>query len=133
MQKRSSKKKNWPNAWDISAAGHVATGQTSMEAALREIEEETGMVLKPDDLQFLFTQKHHAQRGDYYNNKEFDDIYLAEREIDVDSLTFHPDEVAEFKLMPWCELKEKIEAKTPGFVSHGQYKKLFKIIKEKGY
>ncbi|MBM2820621.1 MAG: hypothetical protein HW405_381, partial [Candidatus Berkelbacteria bacterium] len=79
------------------------------------------------------TLKHSAHRGDYYNNNEHDDIYLVEREVDPMTLIFHPDEVAGFKLMPWRELKEKINAKTSGFVSHGQYPRLFEIIEEKGY
>lgn len=132
LQKRSAKKKSHPNEWDISAAGHVSAGQTPLEAALREIQEETGMILKPSDLEFLFTQKHAAERKDYVNN-EFDDVYLVKREIEVEALTFHPDEIAEFKLMPWRELKDKIETGDPGYVPHGQYKKLFEIIEQKGY
>jgi isopentenyl-diphosphate Delta-isomerase len=133
LQKRSATKRVWPNAWDISAAGHLESGQTSTEAALREAEEETGLQLSVDDLQFLFTQKHNVQRGDYYDNREYDDIFLVEREIDPKALKFPADEVAGFQLMPWRKLREKIEAKTPGFVPHGQYPKLFEIIEAKGY
>ena len=40
LQKRSAKKKMWPNMWDITAGGHVDSGEFGFESIIREIKEE---------------------------------------------------------------------------------------------
>ena len=45
LQRRSDQVKNWPGYWDISAAGHVSLGETPLDAALREAQEEIGITL----------------------------------------------------------------------------------------
>lgn len=44
LQKRSMRKAYMPGAWVTSAGGHALTGETYEEAALREMEEEIGVV-----------------------------------------------------------------------------------------
>ena len=48
MQQRSFIKDTNPGKWDISAAGHVSAGQTSLEASVREINEEVGISIEID-------------------------------------------------------------------------------------
>jgi len=36
IQKRSATKKSHPNCWDISGAGHIRTGESVTEGAIRE-------------------------------------------------------------------------------------------------
>ncbi len=43
LQQRKSTKKTYPLYWSGSAAGHVRSGETYHEAALRELEEELGV------------------------------------------------------------------------------------------
>lgn len=43
LQKRSAKKKMWPNMWDITAGGHVDSGEFGFESIIREIKEELGV------------------------------------------------------------------------------------------
>lgn len=40
LQKRSSNKKLYSGRWDISASGHVHVGESSFDAAVRELESE---------------------------------------------------------------------------------------------
>ena len=44
LQKRSASKDTNPNCWDSSAAGHVDSGESYLPAAIRELEEELGVV-----------------------------------------------------------------------------------------
>jgi len=47
LQKRSRNKRVAPGLWDTSVGGHVPSGESYEEGALRELEEELGIVL-PD-------------------------------------------------------------------------------------
>ncbi|KAJ4754347.1 Nudix hydrolase 3 [Rhynchospora pubera] len=40
--------------WDISAAGHVSAGESSLPTAMRELEEELGIRLPSDAFELLF-------------------------------------------------------------------------------
>src|SRR5580700_3959092 len=55
IQRRSPKKENWPNLWDVSVAGHISAGEAPVEAALREAQEELGVTLVPGECSHLFT------------------------------------------------------------------------------
>ena len=46
LQKRALTKDDSPGRWDSSAAGHLAAGENYQEAAVRELEEELGLVVE---------------------------------------------------------------------------------------
>ncbi len=54
FQKRSSTKDLAPNLLDASAGGHVDIGETPLSAALRELEEESGIRVKASEINFLY-------------------------------------------------------------------------------
>lgn len=53
IPKRTMYKKIAPGGLDYSMGGHVSAGETYMESALREIQEELNLNLSPRDLQFV--------------------------------------------------------------------------------
>lgn len=53
LQKRSPTKDLYPNKWDLSVGGHVNYGDSYLETAVRELEEELGIRTAPSDLKFL--------------------------------------------------------------------------------
>ncbi len=55
LQKRSILKDTQPGKWDTSVGGHVGFGQSYAEAALREAEEELGVIM--DRLEFLYSSR----------------------------------------------------------------------------
>jgi isopentenyl-diphosphate Delta-isomerase len=54
LQKRSRKMWRFPLHWTASASGTVGRGEEPIDAALRELKEETGIEAKKEDLKFLF-------------------------------------------------------------------------------
>ena len=55
LQRRAANKDSYPNMLDISCAGHLSAGDTSLEGALRELEEELGLkVVFEDDNKIKF-------------------------------------------------------------------------------
>lgn len=53
LQKRSMNIVNRPGWYHISAGGHINVGETAVEAAVREAEEEMGLVISPEELYFV--------------------------------------------------------------------------------
>ncbi len=54
LQKRSLSKAAKPGMLDISAAGHVDAGESSIDAAVREAKEELGLVIDREAIEFAF-------------------------------------------------------------------------------
>ena len=78
LQKRSSKKKLWPNMWDITAGGHVLTGEFGFEATIRECKEELGIKLQKNDLTFIGSVITTNIKDDIVNN-HFNEYYIARK------------------------------------------------------
>lgn len=55
MNQRGRHKDTWPLALDATVGGHLGAGET-VEDAYREVEEELGIAVEPERLQFLFTR-----------------------------------------------------------------------------
>jgi len=85
LQKRSMKKDLNAGQWDTSAAGHVDAGEDYQSSALREIEEELGIVPGPD-LEPLFKLTPTVETGmefvQVYRIRHNGPFVLAPEEID---------------------------------------------------
>ena len=53
IPKRTADKRIAPNGLDYSMGGHVSSGETYIQSALREIKEELNLDLTEDDLKFI--------------------------------------------------------------------------------
>lgn len=88
LTKRSEEKDWYPGYWEASAGGAAVKGEEPLDAAYRELTEETG--LSPDSLEFVgmtFKDSTHAM---YYS-------YLAYVSCDKDSVTLQEGETTDFK------------------------------------
>ena len=130
LQKRSPAKEAHPGFWDVSAAGHITAGDSSILAAIRELHEELGLVAVESDLQFLF---HIRQWFDDPENSFFDreiaDVYLLRSEEGTNDFKFDPEEVAAVRWIDAETLRWEIKEKAGAFVPHGEeYEKVLGII-----
>ena len=96
LQYRCSKKDFFPDIWDVSFAGHIDSGETSIDAAIREGKEELGLDIKSDELKFLFTVKEKLKYKEIISN-EFVDVFLLRKNIDLEKLTLQDIEVSKVK------------------------------------
>jgi len=100
LQRRAATKENWPDLWDVSVAGHISSGETAIDAAVREAQEELGLALTPQDLTHLGTLRWHAVLNDgAYIENEFHEVFVGTLDLDVDALVLDPTEVAEIALV----------------------------------
>jgi isopentenyldiphosphate isomerase len=127
LQRRAKEKEAYPDKWDISSAGHICAGDDPITSAMREMEEELGLVLEERYFEYLFTVKNQIvlHEGAYINN-ELDDIYLVTMEVDIAALTLQQEEVSAVQWMDFAEYEKHIDAQDPEYVPlRGEYKKRF--------
>ncbi|OGM75744.1 hypothetical protein A2210_02330 [Candidatus Woesebacteria bacterium RIFOXYA1_FULL_40_18] len=63
LQKRSKNKDVCPRYWDGGVSGHVGLGEDYQETAKRELQEEIGAEITPEELRDVHLQKNEYQDG----------------------------------------------------------------------
>ena len=104
MQQRSLNKDSNPGKWDVSAAGHVSSGQTSTESAIRETQEELGIDINYEELEYVLTYKDNAKiEEDYIDNQIYDCYIVKKDKIDIENIKVQESELEQVKL---CNLEQ---------------------------
>ena len=104
MQQRSKFIESYPGKWDVSVAGHVSAGQSSKEAAIREVSEELGITIKENELNYIFTDKYIKKLKENYIINHIYDFYIVKRNnINVEDIKMRDSEVEQIKL---CNSKD---------------------------
>jgi isopentenyldiphosphate isomerase len=130
IQRRAPEKESNPHKWDVSAAGHVSAGETSLEAVVKETREELGVDLPATAFRHLFTvrQSAHHRSGTFIDN-EFHDVYLIQTDLSLAAFTVQPGEVAELRYEALTVWRGRIEAGAEDCVSHPEeYARLFTAL-----
>ncbi|XP_004499436.1 nudix hydrolase 3 [Cicer arietinum] len=137
LQRRATCKDSWPDLWDISSAGHISAGDSSLVTARRELEEELGVTLPKDafELIFVFLQECVTNDGKFINN-EYNDVYLVTTidPIPLEAFTLQETEVSDTKYIAYDEYKRSLAKEDSDYVPydvHGQYGQLFDIIEKR--
>lgn len=103
IQQRQLHKKSWAGLWDITVGGCAISGETSQEAAMRELYEEIGYTkdFVTENKRPFFTLN--IQNGFY-------DFYKIQDDIELDHLKLCPDEVKEVKWATKSEIFQLIDS-----------------------
>ena len=120
LQLRSTEKPLYPNMWDISAAGHVAAGEDPITSGLREVEEEIGLKLTENDLDFWMMRKVKAIFREIKNN-EFYYVYFFQFDGNIDQLTLQKEEVQKIQFLPIDIIEKELKSNPEKYVPHGDY------------
>ncbi len=117
IQKRSKNKDIYPNLWDVSVAGHIGAGESHQTAALREVEEEIGIVLHSHQLQYkgIFIEHHTHPNG--LIDHEVHHLYFCEIDRDTNPLQLQRDEVSAVMFIAINQLETQCNNATV-FVPH---------------
>lgn len=92
LTKRSPEKEFFPNEWENSG-GAVLSGETSAEAAIRELYEETGIHVLPNELILL---------GSCREDEFFVDTYFVLKNEPKPKVTLQPGETSDYR---WVTLE----------------------------
>lgn len=112
IQKRQDSLDRHPNLWDISASGHVISGETSDEAMGRKLKEELGHNHKFEEYMPYLTIN---------NYKSFGDVYIINDDIDINNLKLDYSKVQNVTWASKDEILQLIEEEkfipyTEGFI-----------------
>ena len=120
IQKRSIDRKTNPNKWAF-IGGAVDSGEKSLQCAIREAQEEMGISLVPEDIEFLISFK---------REHDFIDVFLAKKNISIQNIVLQKEEVSACRWVTPVELEQIIN--NGEFVpSINLYYDLFKKLLEK--
>ena len=106
MQKRGSKKQTYPNFWDVSVAGHLSSGETIHQGAIREIKEEIGLTILHNDLEFITIRKNVNKFSSGIIDCEFQHVFLAKLTTKIDNLNIQKEEIDDVRLFSFDEIIE---------------------------
>lgn len=131
VQKRNPNKKTFPNLWAISVAGHVDSGETSREAALRELKEEVNLDVEDSELEYLFTIKRiQPHEGSFI--RVFDDVYLLHKNIDVEKTKLQVEELTDIKYVYYQYLENIFKEGDKDYVPYTEeHEKLFTFLEDR--
>ena len=94
-------KEEYPDKWE-NTGGSALAGESSRQAAIRELQEETGIQAREDELIFL---------GTCWESSALIDIYLLHRDIPVSSLTMQPGETVAARWISLAQLDQLITSR----------------------
>ena len=115
LQRRSHNKDSFPDCLDISSAGHMEVGMSFGETAAKELEEELGLPLTPDNLTPVLRRRFSGiteQHGKTFNDQEINEIYLLRIDgLDLQILTLQKEEVSEVLWMDLDTIADRLDQK----------------------
>jgi isopentenyldiphosphate isomerase len=119
LQQRNHDRVAFPNYWDISSAGHVSSGQTSVEAAQKETFEELGLSIPLEAFKYFHSGEEHLVLDDgKYINNEFQDAFVVRLDALNSEIKIDPSEVAGTKWVSIEDFKKMIADTSIKLVAH---------------
>ena len=111
---RSPNKDLFPLLWDVSIGGHLEPGETYEACALRELAEELGINVLPENLHFITTttidgQDVNAQLLD----REHAGIFVYITDLALPEFQFQKEEIVAIQYFPLEKVKTNLSATTP--------------------
>ena len=115
--------------WDISCAGHCTAGDSSLDAAVRELKEELGWEIKPQSLSFVTSLKSERVSPTLID-REWSDVYLLKIDLPVPIFYLQASEVQAIAWLSIPELKQRVLRQDSTLVEHNEEYTIFLKILE---
>lgn len=133
LHKRSANKKVYPNLWSCFVRGHVKAYETSIDACIRETEEEIGIKLNKKDIKLLYSLKDEDKINKKYINNIFFDNFIIVLDIKLKDIRLQKEELKDAKFIKFDKFIEMIKIKDKSLVpNYKDYNKIIEIINARG-
>jgi isopentenyldiphosphate isomerase len=136
FQKRGRTKDSHPGLWDVSAAGHIAAGETPEQTAWREAEEELGLTIRKNKLHFIEETSHTLiSRGGIFIDNEITCVYLYDFSGETSDLSPDPVEVDAIRFIEINDFRNMLKdtQERSIFVPYdrGYYKSIISLVEKR--
>ena len=130
VQKRHHAKDSYPGRWDISSAGHISSGESTLSSACRELFEELGIDAKEESLRFLFSQRQsNINPSENFFDNEIASVFAICTDLPISSMRLQETEVSALRYMKTGDLA--VESQTELFVPHPiEYAAIIKYVED---
>lgn len=106
LQKRSPHKREKANLWEV-CYGHVSSKEEPQDSMLRELQEEIGLEVKKEDLQFLRIEKIQEHNENHTRfHYAFSYIFLIRTDKKITDYVLQEDEVSDVKYVKIEEIRD---------------------------
>lgn len=95
IQKRAKTKKDEPNKWDLSSAGHIDIGEMPEQAAARELYEELGIKVEEKELKLIDTYLNKIKLNSEIYINHFTYLFVIFRDVGIDNIIMSKTEVSD--------------------------------------
>lgn len=109
LAQRSALKSIYPLLWDISVAGHVDSGETIEQAAIREASEEIGVLINEKDLVKIGVYPCFQSYPNGIIDNEFHHTFISKIDLPLSAFTKDTSEVAALKYVGLAEFKHLLD------------------------
>lgn len=109
IQRRCASKKDEPNKWDVSAAGHIEINETPEKAAAREFYEEMGIEVNEKEIQLIDTYLNKVKLDNGIQLNHFTYLFIVKKNINNEKVVVEKREVSETKFVNKGELIRMLE------------------------
>ena len=93
------------NLWEFTGGGTLA-GESTLESAVRELKEETGIDASESELRLFAT---------YRKKNYFQDLFLLDKDVDIADIVLKPDETVDVE---WAKVGDILEMIEKGEIVH---------------
>jgi len=127
FQKRSPNKKVNPNKW-TRTGGHVDSGETPLIGIQRETEEEIGIKIPLDKIEFINVKKHPKEKGSHFTYSYFTLVNYK-----INDYTMQKEEVSGLKYVTIEEMEKAYDTQdeTYTFIGWKDFDEVIKYLKNK--
>lgn len=111
LQKRCMNKDSFPGCYDISSAGHIPVGQEYADSALRELKEELGVEIAPDELIPCGRKRLDMQgifHGEPYLDRQISQVYLLWLDREESGFRVQQEEIDSVMWMDFSACKQAV-------------------------
>ena len=134
LQRRSLEKDSFPGKLDISSAGHIPSGVSPDDNAVKELEEELGLSVKKQQLHFVFIHRSegiNTFHGKVFNDRQVSYVYVLECDKEEDEFILQKSELSQ---VIWQDaditIDEIIKGNGEYCLDRWKFEKVTEIIKD---
>ena len=111
LQKRCQTKSSYPGCYDISSAGHIPSGVDYIQSALRELNEELGIIASPEELIYCGDRKIVSDKvffGREFHDRQVSRVFILWKDINEADMCLQTEEVESVLWINFYDCIEKV-------------------------